>query len=66
MQSTVLRVTSHLPELEGRAYGPGADESAGAGVSVGDADEDADDDALATPFADDDADPAHGWGDDGW
>ena len=66
MQPTMLRVTSHLPELEGRLFGPGADMYASSGVSGGGAYEDADDDALAPPFADDAADPADGWGDDGW
>jgi serine/threonine-protein kinase len=58
MQSTVLRVTSHLPELEGRVFGPDV------------AQQDSGDDAQAPAFpdddADDDADPHGGWGDDGW
>lgn len=62
MQSTVLRVTSHLPELEGRMSGPG-----GGAPSYSSGDPFADpDDALMLPDADDDADPANGWGDDGW
>jgi len=54
MQPTVLRVTSHLPELEGRVYGPGAPR------------QDSDEDAFAPPYAEDDSESADGWGDDGW
>ncbi len=57
MQATVLRVTSNLPELEGRSFGPGATSQPN----------DDDDDALLPPLGDDDADERDdGWGDDGW
>lgn len=63
MQSTVLRVTSHLPELEGQVFGPGYDPGAEA--------TDGESDSAPIPIFDIDGDlgdagPAESWHDDGW